>query len=300
MQKLVRWQRRFPPLRYRKDIAQIRIRCKLGDRNFFAGRLLEVVKLRHCTLHVIDRDVGLSAPPLRVALPQLARQPVQVTQLLHRTPAAIPFAPVRARRQPHRKRLGKIFIRMLLRIPSRQMPHIIARKRSGPVIVAIRPPERSKGPFPFRRIMQLVRIGERVSRFMPQVHHDLSRVFQVMRFFFQLRQRRTRQIKRNPDNRLARRASPLIRQVNSRTKFRQPLRFQLTIELFDKAFDRRPGKRKSQLANRPTQKFLVRGFRFCVYDVVHKRSLTNSLEPRGHTRGRAISLRLTIMESRDH
>src|ERR1700687_2525394 len=120
-----------------------------------------------------------------------------------------------------------------------------------------------------------------------------------MRFFYQLRQRRIRQIKRNPDNRLARRASPLIRQVNGWTKFRQPLRLQFAIELFDKAFDRRPSKRKPQLANRPTQKFLVRGFRFCVYDVVHKRSLTNSLQPRGHTRGGAVSLRLTIMESRE-
>jgi hypothetical protein len=42
---------------------------------------------------------------------------------------------------------------------------------------------------------------------------------------------------------------------------------------------------------------LVRGFRFCVYDVMHKRTLTNSLQPRGHTRGEAVSLRLTVTES---
>src|SRR6266478_2032132 len=147
--------------------------------------------------------------------------------------------------------------------------------------------------------MQLVRIGERVSRLMAQIHHDLSSVLQIMRLFLQLRQRRIRKIKRNPDNRLARRTSPLIRQVNSRTKFRQPLNLELAIELFDKALHWRPGKRKPQLANRPTQKFLVRGFRFCVYDVVHKRSLTNSLQPRGHTRGGAVSLPLTIIESSD-
>src|ERR1039458_8791560 len=42
---------------------------------------------------------------------------------------------------------------------------------------------------------------------------------------------------------------------------------------------------------------LVRGFRFRVYDVMHKRTLTNSLQPRGHTRGEAVSLRLTVTES---
>src|SRR5437899_100902 len=177
----------FAPLRYGEDVAQIRVRRKLGDRNFFPLRLLEVVKLRHCAFHVVDRDVGLPAPPWRVALPQLARQPVQVLQLRHRPPAAITLAPVRARRQPDRKGLGKIFIRMLLRIPSRQMPHIIARERRRPVIVPIRTSERPEGLFPLRRVVQLVRISERVSRFMPQVHHDFSRVFEVMRLFFLLR-----------------------------------------------------------------------------------------------------------------
>ena len=42
---------------------------------------------------------------------------------------------------------------------------------------------------------------------------------------------------------------------------------------------------------------LVRGFRFRVYDVMHKRTLTNSLQPRGHTRREAVSLRLTVTES---
>ena len=120
-----------------------------------------------------------------------------------------------------------------------------------------------------------------------------------MRLFFQLRQSRMRQIKRNPDNRLARRASPLIGQVTSRTKFRQTLGVQLAIKLFDKPLHRRPGKRKPQLSNRPAQQFVVRqivasqiavrGFSFCV--LVHKRSLTISLQPRRHTRGRQYHYR---------
>ena len=150
------------------------------------------------------------------------------------------------------------------------MPNIVARKRRRPVIVVIRPPKRPEGLFPFRPIVQLVGISERVSRLMPQIHHDFASVFKIMRFSFQLRQSRMSQIKRNPNNRLARRTSPLIGQVTSRTKLSQPLSVQLAIELFDKALHRRPGKRKPQLANRPAQKFLVRGrFSFCDVDVVH-------------------------------
>src|SRR5208282_4710832 len=154
------------------------------------------------------------------------------------------------------------------------MPYIVPRKRSRPVVVAIRPPERAKDLLPLRLIVQLVSVSERVSRLMPQVHHDFSRVFEVMRFFFQLRQRRMRQVERNPDNRLARRASPLIGQVTSRTKLRQPLGVQLAIKLFDKPLHRRPSQRKPQLADRPAQKFAVRDllrgrFSFCDVGVSH-------------------------------
>src|ERR1039458_6837215 len=299
MQKLVRRKRRFPPLGYGKDVPQIGIWSKLGDRNFFPRSLVPIpsIELRHRSFHVIDREIGLSAPPRRLALPQLARQPFQIKQLRHSAPAAIALPPVRTRSQPNRKRLGTIFIRMLLRIPSRQMPNIVARKRSGPVIVVIGPSKGPKDLLPLRLIVQLVSIGESVSRFMPQVHHDFPSVFEIMSLFLQLRQSRMSQVKRNPNNRFARRASPLIGQITSRTKLTQPLGVQFAIELFHKALHRRPGKRKPQLANRPAKKFLVRGFRFRVYDVMHKRTLTNSLQPRGHTRGEAVSLRLTVTES---
>ncbi len=160
---------------------------------------------------------------------------------------------------------------MLLRIPSRQVPHIVARKRRRPVIVVIRPPERPKRLFPLLRIVQLVSISESVSRLMPQIHHDFASVFEVMRLFLQLRQSRMSQIKRNPNNRLARRASPLIGQITSRTKLSQPLSVQLAIELFHKPLHRRPSQRKPQLANRPAKEFQVRsGFSFCDVDVMHK------------------------------
>src|SRR6202040_275319 len=99
---------------------------------------------------------------------------------------------------------------------------------------------------------------------------------------------RIRQVKRDSDDRLAPRASPLVGQIKLRAKFRQPLCVQFTAKLLDETLDRRPAEFKAQLADWPTQKFLVRGFRFRY--IVHRRSLTNILKPREHTRGGTVSL----------
>ena len=145
----------------------------------------QVIKLSDGSFHVIDGNVVWPRRRGGSVFPNFPRQPIQEAQLLHRAPAAIALAPVRSRRQPHRKGLGKIFIRMLLRIPSRQMPHIIARKRRGPVVVAIRAPERPKDLLSTPAVVvQLVGISKRVPGLMPQIHHDFARIFEVMRLLF--------------------------------------------------------------------------------------------------------------------
>ena len=126
--------------------------------------------------------------------------------------------------------------------------------------------------------------------------------FKIVRFLLELRQSRIGEIKRNTDDRLPRRTSPFVGEIARRAKLWQAFGGELAIELLDKALHRRPGQRKPQLANRPAQKFLVRGrFSFCDVDVMHNviydRSLTNSLQPRKHTRGETVSLRLTVTES---
>ena len=70
----------------------------------------------------------------------------------------------------------------------------------------------------------------------------------------------------------------------------QTLRFKFAIELLDKTLHGRTLELQPQVANGPAQEFLVQRFRFSVVFIVHKRSLTNSLQPRGHTRGEAVSL----------
>ena len=141
-------------------------------------------------------------------------------------------------RQPDCKRFRKIFIRMFLCIPSRQMADVVSREWSGPVILPIRSPKRPKQLFPLRRVVKLIGIGESVPGFVPQIHHDFACIFQIMRRFFQLRQRCVCQVERDPNNRLSRRASPLVREVTRRMKFRKPLGIELAIKLFNVALYR--------------------------------------------------------------
>ena len=42
-------------------------------------------------------------------------------------------------RQPDRKRLGEILVRVLLRVPAEDVPHVVAREWIGGVALAIRP-----------------------------------------------------------------------------------------------------------------------------------------------------------------
>src|SRR6266404_7625436 len=103
--------------RHSKNVAQISVRCEFSDRNFFPRRLM--IELADGRLHLVDGDVGLSAPTRRIVSPHLARQTIQIAQLLQRRPSPITLPPVRAGRKPDRKCLGEVFIWMLLRIPSR-------------------------------------------------------------------------------------------------------------------------------------------------------------------------------------
>src|SRR5581483_572260 len=82
---------------------------------------------------------------------------------------------------------------------------------------------------------------------MAQVHHDLAAVLEVVHLLLDLRERRIRQVKRQPDHRFPRRATPLICQVNCRPKLHQLFVFQLTVELLNEVLHRRPLNLQPQL-----------------------------------------------------
>src|SRR5205807_8345531 len=99
----------------------------------------------------------------------------------------VTLAPTRARRKPHRKSLSEIFVRMLLCVPTFHMPDEATRERHGSVQIAIRTAERPENVFPLRSLVERVSVVDRVPGFVTQIHHDLSRIFEIVHLCLQPR-----------------------------------------------------------------------------------------------------------------
>ncbi len=102
--------------------------------------------------------------------------------------------------------------------------------------------------------MQLICIIERVARLVPQIHHGLAIALQIIIFFFDLGHIGPRQVKRNPNHRLARRASPFIGQITRRAELKDFFLRQLLIKLLHEFFELRSLYRQAQIANPRIQK----------------------------------------------
>src|ERR1700751_325297 len=156
---------------------------------------------------------------------------------------------------------------MLLCIPPRHVPNELPRERDGTVIIAISASKRTEEIAPLRRLVKLVRIVERVSGLMAHVHHDLPGVFQVVHIALKLSQIRVGQIKRNADDRLARRTSPLIGEIALRTEFVDAFGFQFSIKLLNESFQRRTLELQPQFANGLGEYLLE--FRSGFFEIAH-------------------------------
>jgi len=73
---------------------------------------------------------------------------------------------------------------------------------------------------------------------MPQVHHDLAGVFEIIGLFLQLSQLSLRQVERNADDRLSRRTAPFVGKVDRGAKPQQVFSFQFAVELLDTRLER--------------------------------------------------------------
>src|SRR5262249_23699967 len=117
---------------------------------------------------------------------------------------------VRPRREPHREGLSKILIGMLLRVPPWHVTNELPRERHRLVLVAVWTAGRSEQFAPLPSLVELVGVVVSMPRLLTQVHYDLARVLEMVHLFFQVLQLGFRKIKRNADDRLLRRTSPLI------------------------------------------------------------------------------------------
>src|SRR6267378_7392426 len=166
--------------------------------------------------------------------------------------------PVRLRGEPYGERFGEVFVRMFLRVPSRQVAHVLTAEGNRPVIVAVATAVRTERITPLGPLVEPIRIVERVAGFVPEVHHDLARALEIVRLLLDSRELRVGEIERNPDDGLSRGTTPLVRQVVVRTESPE-LTVELTLEPLEERLDPRSPDMKIQLADRHPEEGAARG-----------------------------------------
>ena len=243
-----------------EDVREVGIEREFLHRNLL--RQAETIELADSRFHLIDGDVGAAATPDGVEIPDLSRHAIDVLELGQRVPAFVALAPLRAGREPDRKRFCEIFVRMLLGIPPGHVANKLPRERDGAVIIAIGAAKRTEEIAPLRRLVELVGVIERVPGLMTQVHHDLARVFEVIHIALQLGQVGVGQVEGNADDGLAGGASPFIGEIAMRTEFVDAFGFQFPIELLDESFEGRTLEFEPEFANGPGEYLLEFGLGF--------------------------------------
>ena len=207
-------------------------------------------------VHLLDGDVGRAAPADGIGVAQRARHAVHVAELLHRAPALVPRPPLRAGRQPDGERLGEILVRVLLRVPARDVPHEAARERDGPVVLAVGAAERSEQRPPFRLAVEPVGVVEGVARLVAHVHHDLAGVLEIVHFLFELRELGVGEVEGDADHRLPGGAAPLVGEVEGGSELPEALALQLAVQALDGPFDGRPFQLEAEILDRLGQDLL--------------------------------------------
>ena len=83
-------------------------------------------------------EVVVVAGHHRILLAEFLHQALDIEQLGVAAPITVRLTPVRARRQPHRERLRKILVGMLLGVPARDVTDEVAGEGSWRVLFQIR------------------------------------------------------------------------------------------------------------------------------------------------------------------
>jgi hypothetical protein len=158
---------------------------------------------------------------------------------------------------------------MFLGVPAGKMADIIPRERNRTIVIVVRPAKWAEQLFPLRGTVELVSVVEGVPCFVAEIHHDLAWLFEIIVLLFQLGKTRVRQIKRNANHGLARRATPLVRQITGWMKFLEFFAVQFAIQLLHKTLQRRALDLQAQLADRLFEDLLsTRVSFFCILHAI--------------------------------
>jgi hypothetical protein len=200
--------------------------------------------------HLFDGDVGARPLDDGLAIPARANGAIDVLELRKRGPPGVAFPPRIARREPHRKRFGEVLVGMLLRVPAGKMAYEIAAEGNGPVLFTIASSERTERSTPLGGLVEAIRVVECVPRLVTQVHHHLARALELVPLPLDSRESLVGEIERNADDRMARRTSPLVREVVPGMPPADSLRLELAREPMQERFDRRALDREPQRRER--------------------------------------------------
>ena len=195
----------------------------------------------------------------RLLADQRLHQRIHVIELLDRPPARVTRFPVRFRRQPHRERLGEVFIGMTLRVPRIEVHH--EALAVGPRIVELRVRllRAAEQPAALLAQPQLECVVDHVAGLVAQDAHApfvLAAFHRQHLRFLEPFQARVRQIKGHRHRGLAIRREPLIRQVEVQREVEAAIR-QLFTQLRNAGFHHRPLEFQGEVRHPQVEELLV-------------------------------------------
>src|SRR5262245_519053 len=209
--------------------------------------LLFLVVVAQCLAELMKRIDALPRSDQRPFPGDFVHERVDVFKLLECRPADVARPPVRARPQQHRKSLGKILVRMALRIPEPKVLDIAPAGRIGPVVARVALRGRPEQLLPAPATLQLVGMLYGMARLMTENGHALgpgAALDVEHHFLLDLHQAGMSEIERDRNTRRAFRTEPLARYPRVRPQPDAPL-LEFFIKIIEAilepgAFDRNP------------------------------------------------------------
>src|SRR5215813_4752001 len=190
----------------------------------------------------------------------LSHQLVDILQFLQRGPSGIAPAPVRAGRQPHRKGLGKILIRVALRVPQRQMIDVATTGWIWPIISWVAPRRWAEQLPPAAPAVQLIGHLHYMAGFVAQNAHTIRHrsPFDVDHpFALEPHQAGMGEVEGNRDAGRVVGAEPLVRDPGVRPDPQPPLG-ELVMEMVQAPLEPRSGDADLEILEAELEQLTVR------------------------------------------
>jgi hypothetical protein len=150
------------------------------------------------------------------------------------------LSPVRARRQPDRERLGEVFDRMCLRIPTIEVLDETLARWVRAIELGVGLGRVAKRTLPELASLEVVRVLQRVARLVTEQAHALqtgAALHLEHHLPFEADESRMRQIERDADAGDAVRRAPFVTQPRVKTEAPKPRRIELFAEAFHAVFE---------------------------------------------------------------